>query len=1164
MPTNNSGRVSLILVVLFLALWAIFPTGNFKHPNLKPGIDMVGGTSLLYEIKVPPNGAYASDLSEKVMESLKKRVDPQGVKNLVWRPQGPTRLEIQMPLTAQSKQTAGIREAYDKAQQALEATNVRTGEALYAVQELSGEDRRAKITELSHGSKTREEILSSMASTWDQIKAAREQKNAAEQARLEIQYNQLQDRLEETNLNVTDLQGVLDLKPEARAEALEALKKRFADYPARLSAIDNFATEYAAYSQVKGVIDDAAELKRLLQGSGVIEFHILATDLPQDRYQEMVDRLQRRGPRSQAGDDVRWYQVDRADEVAEEVDRAIQAMAATNDPRERNTIIRSVAQGNDRVAEVMQTLAANLNNPSARDALKNQIIEAQTIGHPLVDYAGKKWALAYITPQASLMRREGQPEWHLQSARVVMPQGTREVEFIFDPQGAKLFGDLTSTHINQPLAIVLDEKMISAPNINSAITGGSGVITGGGRGGFSESEAGYLASTLNAGALPAQLTEEPISEQTVGPQLGADNLRAGLYASIIGLLVVGVFTIVYYHISGIVAVVALCMNMLLILGVMAALDATFTLPAIAGIVLTIGMSVDANVLVFERLREELDRGLSLRMALRYAYDRALSAIVDSNAVTAITCVILYYIGTEEIKGFGLTLLIGLVSSLFTALFVTKTIFAVMLNKFDLKHLGSLPQTLPQLNRLLHPKVNWMGKTRYFMAFSAVFLVIGFVAMGMTMKKGELLDIEFSSGTNVQFALKQPTPIAEVRRLISSAPEADLPQPSVVAVGSEELSYSVITPSNDQKAVTGAIIAALGDRLNIQTASKYDMVDQTASEAMDKAIFPIAQDTRTVGGFSPAALRSHVGGAAFVLNNLNPPITSADEIKNRMRQARLQPTVGGSVAANAYRPIDVEIADGGKTAIILTSDPNAPYDASDAIKVEQWQQDLVEPMWKQIREAVNNPPQFQGVTNFNPSVAGEMQMDALMALAMSVIVIMVYIWLRFGNLKYGTATVVAMLHDTLMVIAAIGMSHYIGKTYVGRELLLVEPFRVNLTLVAAVLTVMSYSMVDTIVVFDRIRENRGKFGHLDGSIVNDSINQTLSRTLLTAGTTVMTVFVMYIFGGEGIHGFTFVMLIGILVGTYSSIAIAAPILLIGEGQTQTKTGKPVGQRQLQGA
>jgi len=228
--------------------------------------------------------------------------------------------------------------------------------------------------------------------------------------------------------------------------------------------------------------------------------------------------------------------------------------------------------------------------------------------------------------------------------------------------------------------------------------------------------------------------------------------------------------------------------------------------------------------------------------------------------------------------------------------------------------------------------------------------------------------------------------------------------------------------------------------------------------------------------------------------------------------------------------------------------------------------LVKPMWNLVLDAINNPPKLQKVSNFDAQVAGEMQQDALMALGLSVVVIMGYIWLRFGNLKYGTATVVAMLHDTLLVIGFIGLSHFIGKTHIGTDFLLVEPFRVNLTLVAAVLTVMSYSMVDTIVVFDRIRENRGKYGHVDPQIIDDSVNQTLSRTLLTAGTTVMTLFVMYIFGGPGIHGFTFVMLVGILVGTYSSIAIAAPILLIGEKKPQqAKSGRgEIGQRQLQGA
>jgi SecD/SecF fusion protein len=191
--------------------------------------------------------------------------------------------------------------------------------------------------------------------------------------------------------------------------------------------------------------------------------------------------------------------------------------------------------------------------------------------------------------------------------------------------------------------------------------------------------------------------------------------------------------------------------------------------------------------------------------------------------------------------------------------------------------------------------------------------------------------------------------------------------------------------------------------------------------------------------------------------------------------------------------------------------------------------------------VNHPPSFEQETNFDPQVAGEMQQDAFLALTFSVIAIMIYIWVRFGNLKYGTATVVALLHDTLFTLAALGFAHYITQFWT-HNFLQIEPFRINLTVVAGILTIMGYSMIDTIVVFDRIRENRGRYGHLDRRVINDAINQTLSRTVLTCGTTIMTVSFMYFLGGAGIHGFTFVLLVGILVGTYSSVAIAAPMLL----------------------
>jgi SecD/SecF fusion protein len=221
------------------------------------------------------------------------------------------------------------------------------------------------------------------------------------------------------------------------------------------------------------------------------------------------------------------------------------------------------------------------------------------------------------------------------------------------------------------------------------------------------------------------------------------------------------------------------------------------------------------------------------------------------------------------------------------------------------------------------------------------------------------------------------------------------------------------------------------------------------------------------------------------------------------------------------------------------------------------------MWRLVNESVSKPPQLQRITSFNPQVAGDAQRDAMVALTLSLLVIMAYIWLRFGNLKYGTATVFAMVHDTLMVIAFLGLSH-LAVEYVPwlADALLLEPFRINLTIVAAILTVMSYSMIDTIVVFDRVRENRGKFGHLSRGIVNDSINQTLSRTLLTGGTNIVTVLVMYVMGGPGIHGFTFVLLVGIVIGTYSSIAMAAPVLLIGAEAHEPPGNRGGGQGQAE--
>jgi len=375
----------------------------------------------------------------------------------------------------------------------------------------------------------------------------------------------------------------------------------------------------------------------------------------------------------------------------------------------------------------------------------------------------------------------------------------------------------------------------------------------------------------------------------------------------------------------------------------------------------------------------------------------------------------------------------------------------------------------------------------------------------------------------------------------------LPAPSVVSVGTDQTAYQVVTTSQDAATVKRVVVETLGSLLKTQLPSRFDGVDdKTVTEAMaHDVVFPVPDDLRQWPyGAAPSQARDYAGGVAIRLMNLNPPLSAA-EIKKRIDNDRPQ-TPGAdklaSIAVVAPGPDDRPVTN----ALILVSHPSVVYSPE---REGDWRTELASPAWTLVRGAVNHEATLRGVNSFNASVAGDAKRDATIALTLSILVIMAYIWIRFGNLKYGTATMVALLHDTIFTLAAVGYAHLLADTTIAQYLEL-EPFRVNLTMVAGILTIMSYSMIDTIVVFDRIRENRGKFGHLSRTVVNDAINQTLSRTLLTCGTTTMTVAFMYFMGGAGIHGFTFVLLIGILVGTYSSVAIAAPLLLIGSDVQKT--------------
>jgi len=1110
MSQNYTGRLTLIVVVLLVGLFGIpwITDGIFSvHPltkdkplievNLKPGIDINGGTSLLYEVKPPPAGYKGNGtLAEDVAKILKTRVDPTGTRNLVWRPQGDTRLEIQIPRSSMTQEnSAKVTEDYGRLKSQLAEPNISTAQVIGVVEDQTGDTRALSLKKLEHGSVQRQALFAQLTALFDQLKGKEAELTAAKvakkpekeidqlalsRAEIKTDYDAAKGRIEQNNMSIDEFEQLVKATGPDRNKDLAAFKARF---PERTALLNQFEQMYPKYAAATASIGDAADLKRQLRGSGVLEFHILV-DNPQSDQPEMIRRLEPGGdgPAQQARDQSRWFEVDNQKEF----------------------------HGRS------------------------------------FPWREKMYVLAWITPEKSMTHTGAGRDWGLESAKFTTDQQSVKpiVEFQFDGVGGNLFGELTGNNIHRALATILDGRIITAPNIESQIhTRGQITLSSEN----AQTEGLYIARTLTAGSLPAQLADEPISERVVGPQLGEENLRAGMFGCIAGLCVVAVFMIFYYHLTGLVAVLSLIFNLVVIIGILAMMNATFTLPGIAGLVLTIGVSVDANVLVFERLREEEMRGLSLKLAVRNAYDRAFTAILDSNVTTAITSVFLIYFGSEEVRGFGLTLLIGILSSMFAALYVSRTFIEVLIGKFGVKKLGSLPLSFPKWNKIMHPKIDWMGKIKYFLVFSVIFISLGLFAIIQQSMQGKVFDVEFTSGTEVQFKTKRPMADSEVRERIAKM-ATEIPQPSIVANGNEtekgkHSEFSVVTANADRRQVNDAVLKSMGDVLTVEVRSEFAHFNAKPEDARKAgAIQPIVltKNRFVLKGNEVADAPQNAGGVAIVLENIQPPLTT-EQITARISRELIDPAVAQLIPHVQVDRIDGKTDQQAPTseAVVLISNNKFDYSKSET----DWMDKLAAPAWKLVNEGLSREGGLQKVNNFDAQVAGDTQQAAIFATLGSIVAIMAWIWLRFGDHKYGTATVLAMIHDTIMVIGAIGLSHWFADTFIG-HILGLEAFRVNMTLVAAILTVMGYSMVDTIVVFDRIRENRGKYGTISRSLINDSVNQTLSRTLLTAGTTLMTLFVMYVWGGPAIHGFTFLLLVGILIGTYSSIAIAAPILLIG--------------------
>ena len=800
------------------------------------------------------------------------------------------------------------------------------------------------------------------------------------------------------------------------------------------------------------------------------------------------------------------------------------------------------------------------------------------------------------------------------------------IGFRFNGAGAQAFGRMTER--NRPggqtfrnLAVVLDDRIISAPTLNAVLTS-NGTISS--PRGLEQKYVNRIVTLLRSGSLNAQLKEKPVSENTIGPTLGADTITKGTRAVGLAFAVVLAFMVFYYRVAGLVACVALLANLLLTVGFMVAVNAAFTLPGLAGVVLMLGMAVDANVLIYERLREERNKGANLATALRNGYDRAFLTIIDTHLTSIFTAVILYTFGNDQLKGFAISLTVGLIISLFTSLYMTRLLFDYLMHKRVITELRML--------RLFErPNLNPMKYRHVFFPITAALTLAG---LGLFLVRGEdALNVDFRGGTVYAGKLKPGqeramTAVggqAGLRELLGEQAQRDrLKVESVRWVNRPagggvaglntyvfDVTYAgggTTTVSLTQKPAGDTEQAMLDDikarashlpdvsveqmflsgekyeggrssYFTVRTTERQpDLVRASLDRLLRENDQPLVASTDVTAGpvagpvveltfdrpASPSAMKDLLdrefkkegaddGAASF---ELAPP-PGAEPENGRYKVLRLD--VGKNPKFAALRrkaEADVEAATAparaalaGWPALAAAAAGGAPADKEVAAEVETLKKILA-----QTELAVETRPEPERLEVFDSALAKETREKAFYAILASWAAILLYLWFRFGNWTFGLAAVLCLVHDLCFTLGAIAVCHYLFDNPFGR-LLGLEDFKIDLAAVAALLTLVGYSVNEIIVNFARIREVRGKNPQLTPQMINDSVNQTLSRTILTSMTVFLVSFVLYVFGGEGVHLFAFVMVTGVLISTYSSIFVASPLLLfLGEGRAGVHPGE----------
>jgi SecD/SecF fusion protein len=551
-------------------------------------------------------------------------------------------------------------------------------------------------------------------------------------------------------------------------------------------------------------------------------------------------------------------------------------------------------------------------------------------------------------------------------------------------------------------------------------------------------------------------------------------------------------------------------------------SATWTLPGLAGLVLTVGMAVDSNVLIFERIREELALGRPLGLAMRQGYEKAWGTIFDSNLTTILTAVILFWIGTDQVKGFAVTLILGILTSMFSAVFVTRVIFEVLYERRFLKRLS-------MMQWLSNPNVDFLKWSRLCALISLVLIGLGIVA---TVARGwNSFDIDFTGGTAAGLQFKEPTTTAEVRKIASTA----VNNPTVVSM---EIDAPGETPgtrflirTDERDAGKSPDEGTLKSRLAKAFVGNLATVSVTAGAVSD---IPAE-------GEVPESIKAFAGGKQVDLT------FAPAQTESFARQAVAE-TIAATLEGNVdplsqFVVIPVGEAKGEKGKATYTTFRLATRQDAAA---------LVSAM----SERLTSSPVFDPYDQFGAQVANETQVAAIWAITLSWIGIIIYVWLRFGSWTFGIAGVVALVHDVLVAVGLLSIFSLLAVYVPGVEKLLITDMRINLDIVAALLTLIGFSINDTIVIFDRIREIKGKSPRITRDIVHRALNGTLSRTIITSLTVFLVVVVLFVVGGEALHGFAFVLVVGTLTGTYSTIYIACPLVLLLEDWRTSRQAKPV--------